>query len=104
MRSSRYSTASVLLTRGETTSLQWSSSSPGTYLANAVGPFGEVVGIETSPVAAINARKRIEANRWKNVRVVVGDAKTIEPTGMFDGLVMFAASDMYASPTQLPIS
>jgi SAM-dependent methyltransferase len=68
------------------------------YLVDAVGPLGEVVGIEISPEAAINSRRRIEANRWKNVHVVVGDARTVQLIGTFDGLVMFAAPDIYASP------
>jgi ubiquinone/menaquinone biosynthesis C-methylase UbiE len=67
------------------------------YLIAAVGPLGEVVGVEISPEAAINARKRIEANHWKNVHLVVGDARTVQLAGMFDGLVMFAAPDVYAS-------
>ncbi len=68
------------------------------YLVEAVGPMGEVVGIEISPETAINARRRIAANQWSNVHVLVGDAKTVPLTGMFDGLVMFAAPDVYASP------
>jgi SAM-dependent methyltransferase len=68
------------------------------FLADAIGPLGEVVGIEISPEAAINARRRIEANNWKNVYVVEGDAKTVKLNGTFDGLVMFAAPDIYASP------
>jgi SAM-dependent methyltransferase len=68
------------------------------HLIQAVGPLGEVVGIEISPEAAINARRRIEANHWKNADVAVGDARTIQLAGKFDGLVMFAAPDVYASP------
>jgi len=67
------------------------------YLADAVGPVGEVVGVEISPETAINAKRRIEANRWRNVAVIVGDARTVKLPGMFDGLVMFAAPDVYAS-------
>jgi ubiquinone/menaquinone biosynthesis C-methylase UbiE len=33
------------------------------YLVEAVGPSGEVVGVEISPEIAINARWRIEKNR-----------------------------------------
>jgi SAM-dependent methyltransferase len=71
------------------------------YLASAVGPLGEVVGVEISPEMAINARKRISANRWSNVSVTEGDAKTVKLTGTFDGLVAFAAPDIYASPLAL---
>jgi SAM-dependent methyltransferase len=68
------------------------------YLVDAVGSAGEVVGVEISPEIATNARRRIEANRWDNVEVVVGDARAVKLIGRFDGLVLFAAPDLYASP------
>ncbi len=71
------------------------------YLAEAVGTSGEVVGIEISPEVAINANNRIQVRRWKNVQVVQGDAKTVTLNGEFDGLVFFAAPDVYASPQAL---
>jgi demethylmenaquinone methyltransferase/2-methoxy-6-polyprenyl-1,4-benzoquinol methylase len=71
------------------------------YLVNAVGASGEVVGVEISPEITINARRRIEKNRWNNVQVVVADARTVEPRGKFDGLLMFAAADIYASSQAL---
>ena len=40
------------------------------YLVEAVGPQGQVVGVEISQQVAINARKRIEAKRWSNVQVI----------------------------------
>jgi len=71
------------------------------YLVDAVGTSGEVVGVEISPEIAINARRRIEKNRWSNVRVIEGDARTVELDGTVDGLLMFAAADIYASPQAL---
>ncbi len=71
------------------------------YLLDAVGPSGEVVGVEISPEITINARKRIEKNGWNNVRVMVADARTVELRGKFDGLLMFAAADIYASSSAL---
>ena len=71
------------------------------YLLAAVGPSGEVFGVEISPEIAINARKRIEKNGWNNVRVMVADARTVELKGKFDGLLMFAAADIYASSRAL---
>jgi SAM-dependent methyltransferase len=68
------------------------------FLTAAVGPSGEVVGVEISPEASMNAQRRIETNHWKNVRLIVGDARTVQLDGLFDGLVMFAAPDVYASP------
>ena len=71
------------------------------YLVEAVGLSGQVVGVEISPEVAINARKRIEANHWNNVQVVEGDAASVCLDGKFDGLVMFGAPDVYASPEAL---
>ncbi len=71
------------------------------YLTDAVGKTGEVVGVEISPEMATNARRRVAANGWKNISVIVGDAKSVQLTGVFDGLVMFAAPDVYASDEAL---
>ncbi len=71
------------------------------YLADAVGPSGEVVGVEISPETAINARRRIEKNGWRNVRMIVADARAVKLEGNFDGLLTFAAADIYASPQAL---
>ena len=70
-------------------------------LVDAVGPAGEVVGVEISPEIAINAKRRIEKNGWSNVRVIVADAKSVRLEGKFDGLLAFAAADIYASPESL---
>ena len=60
------------------------------YLVRAVGSSGEVVGVEISPEVTINARRRIERNKWTNVQVIEADARTVQLTGTFDGLLMFA--------------
>jgi precorrin-6B methylase 2 len=67
------------------------------YLVEAVGPSGEVVGVEISPEVSLNARRRIEANRWSNVQVVEGDAKTVQLNGAFDAMLLLGAPDAYAS-------
>jgi SAM-dependent methyltransferase len=71
------------------------------YLVDAVGRAGEVVGVEISPETAINTRKRIAKNAWNNVQVVVSAAEKAALEGEFDGLLMFAAPDVYASPQAL---
>jgi ubiquinone/menaquinone biosynthesis C-methylase UbiE len=63
------------------------------YLVDAVGPAGEVVGVEISPDVGKQARKRIEINGWTNVRVVEGNIETVALEGRFDGLVMLGAPD-----------
>ncbi|MFA6086240.1 methyltransferase domain-containing protein [Mucilaginibacter sp.] len=71
------------------------------YLVNAVGPTGEVVGVEISPDVIINAKKRIALNNWTNIIVVEAPAQTVGLTGMFNGLLMFGAPDAYASEEAL---
>jgi ubiquinone/menaquinone biosynthesis C-methylase UbiE len=71
------------------------------YLLDAVSSSGEVVGVEISPEIATNARNRIEKNQWSNVKVIQADARTVNLAGKFDGLLMFAAADIYASQPAL---
>ena len=71
------------------------------YLSYAVGQSGHVVGVEISPEIAMNARRRIEKNGWRNLQVMVAAAQDVQLTGKFDGLLMFAAADVYASAEAL---
>ncbi len=66
------------------------------FLVDAVGPSGQVVGVDISPKHSELARRRIAANHWDNVEVIVAAAQDANLTGEFDGLVMFAAPDVYA--------
>ncbi len=67
------------------------------YLVHAVGQSGQVVGVEISPEISINARRRIARNGWRNVQLIEAAAQDVHLTGPFDGLLMFAAADVYAS-------
>jgi demethylmenaquinone methyltransferase/2-methoxy-6-polyprenyl-1,4-benzoquinol methylase len=72
------------------------------YLVRAVGQSGQVVGVEISPEISINARRRIKKkNGWKNVELIEAAAQKVHLTGTFDGLLMFAAADVYASEEAL---
>jgi ubiquinone/menaquinone biosynthesis C-methylase UbiE len=71
------------------------------FLVNAVGASGKVIGIEISPQHAEIAKNRIAINRWENVEVLVSAAADAELTGVFNGLLMFAAPDVYASRTAM---
>ena len=71
------------------------------YLVQAVGSSGEVVGVEISPEISVNARKRVAKNNWKNVEVIEASAQDVKLSGVFDGLLMFAAPDVYASEDAL---
>jgi len=71
------------------------------YLRHAVGPSGEVVGVEISPEVVINARRRVARHQWSNVQVIEAAAQTVKLNGAFDGLLMFAAPDVFASQEAL---
>jgi SAM-dependent methyltransferase len=71
------------------------------YLVHAVGQSGQVVGVEISPDISINAKGRIAKNGWRNVQVIEAAAQDVHLTGPFDGLLMFAAADVYASEEAL---
>ncbi len=71
------------------------------YLRAAIGATGTIVGVEISPAVAELARRRVARNGWSNVRVEVAPAQSVQLTGQFDGLHMFAAPDVYASETAL---
>ena len=71
------------------------------YLVHAVGPSGQVVGVEISPEIAINARRRIKDNGWRNVHLIEAAAQDVRLAGTFDGLLMFAAADVYSSEEAL---
>ena len=68
------------------------------FLRDAVGVTGEVVGVEISPTVAALAERRIARHGWANVAVRVAPAQTVALDGEFDGLLMFAAPDVYGSP------
>ena len=68
-----------------------------TFLRAAVGATGEVVGVEISARVAALAERRIARHGWSNVRVVVAPAERAELPGAYDGVLMFAAPDVYAS-------
>lgn len=71
------------------------------YLIRSIGETGELIGVDISPQTIKNTNKRITKNRWQNVHVIEGDVKTVNLSGSFDGLVMFAAPDVYASEQAL---
>ena len=71
------------------------------FLVEAVGPLGEVVGVEISPEVAINARKRIAVHGWPSANVVVENTESVMLSGTFQGMVFFGAPDCYASPRAL---
>jgi ubiquinone/menaquinone biosynthesis C-methylase UbiE len=71
------------------------------FILNSIGQTGELIGVEISPATTINTRKRISKNHWKNVIIVEADARKVKLSGKFDGLLMFAAPDVFASEEAL---
>lgn len=71
------------------------------YLVRAVGSSGEVVEVEISPDMAQQARKRVENSGWSNVHVLEDAAQTVHLVGQFDGLLLFAAHEVFTSPEAL---
>jgi SAM-dependent methyltransferase len=67
------------------------------FLRAAVGARGEVIGVEISARVAALAERRIARRKWTNVRLVVAPAERVELEGVYDGALMFAAPDVYAS-------
>ncbi|MEO8619694.1 MAG: methyltransferase domain-containing protein [bacterium] len=66
-------------------------------LRAAVGARGEVIGVEISARVAALAERRIARHEWTNVHVVVAPAERATLAGVYDGVLMFAAPDVYAS-------
>jgi SAM-dependent methyltransferase len=71
------------------------------YLVDAVTESGQVIGVEISPEAVINAQQRVRKHGWTNVHVMTADALNVELEGRFDAVLMFGAPDIYASPKTL---
>jgi SAM-dependent methyltransferase len=67
------------------------------HLVHAVGAKGFVLGVDISPQSCMNARRRIESNRWDNVEIVEAAAQDVHLSGMYDSMLMFAAPDVFAS-------
>ena len=67
------------------------------YLVQAVGPSGTVVGVELSASSTAQARRRAAKNGWDNVEVLNSPAEEVHLVGTYDGLLMFAAPDIFAS-------
>jgi ubiquinone/menaquinone biosynthesis C-methylase UbiE len=71
------------------------------YLIKSIGETGEIVGVDISPQTIKNTKKRITKNNWNNIHMLEGAAQSVDLSGSFDGLLMFAAPDVYASEQAL---
>lgn len=71
-----------------------------TYLRDAVGTTGEVVGLDVTPQMLATAQQRVDRAGWSNVHLVLDDARTASfQPGSFDailGLMSFSAMPDHA--------
>jgi len=67
------------------------------FLRDAVGPTGQVVGIDLVPAMLGEARDRINRASWENVHVVRGDA-TQPPVGTVDAILSTFLVGMLDNP------
>jgi SAM-dependent methyltransferase len=63
------------------------------YLVRAVGPSGQVVGVDLSPDMIAAARARVLQRAWPNVRLIESAAQSLELIERFEALLLFAMHD-----------
>lgn len=66
-------------------------------LVRAVGPSGQVVGVDLSPDMIAAARARVQRRGWPNVRLVESSAKDLQLSERFDARFLFAMHDTLTS-------
>jgi SAM-dependent methyltransferase len=71
------------------------------YLVKVVGSTGKVIGVDISHQSCMNARRRVNSNDWKNIEIIEASADKVELSAIYDGALMFAAPDVYASESAL---
>lgn len=70
-------------------------------LRDAVGPDGEVVGIELSPDMIGLARQRVAAADWENVRLLESPIESADIPGPLDAVLFHFTHDVMRSPQAL---
>jgi demethylmenaquinone methyltransferase/2-methoxy-6-polyprenyl-1,4-benzoquinol methylase len=70
-------------------------------LCRAVGPTGEVVGVEVSPEMMAIARERVRDAGWDNVHLVRSAVETAAIAGHFDAVLFHFTHDVMRSPRAL---
>lgn len=68
-------------------------------LQAAVGPQGQVLGIEPCPQMLAQARQRVQRQGWTNVRLLQASAQTARITGKADAALFFFTHDVLRSAT-----
>jgi demethylmenaquinone methyltransferase/2-methoxy-6-polyprenyl-1,4-benzoquinol methylase len=70
-------------------------------LRHAVGPEGEVVGVDLSPEMMSLARQRVAEAGWNNVRLLESALESAELVGLFDAVLFHFTHDVMRSPPAL---
>lgn len=70
-------------------------------LRDAVGPGGQVLGIDISPGMLDRARTRVEQHGWSNVTLIESDIRDPPLDGPVDGIFSAFVVVMYADPDRL---
>ena len=70
-------------------------------LLDAVGPTGEIVGIDASPEMTALAAERARAQGWDNVTILPASAADASVDGCADAALFCAAHDVLQSPAAL---
>lgn len=68
------------------------------YLREAVGPTGTVVGVDLTRGMLDRARRLVDANGWRNVHVVQGDATRVPVAAPADGVLASFVVGMLEDP------
>lgn len=77
------------------------SGSNFTFLVDAVGPNGRVLGIEIDPFMTAKARELVLVKGWKNVSVITASAQDAVLENQYDALLMFAVQEILNSEQAL---
>jgi demethylmenaquinone methyltransferase/2-methoxy-6-polyprenyl-1,4-benzoquinol methylase len=67
-------------------------------LVKAVGPEGQVIGVDASPDMLARARGRIEARGWRTVKLVEAFAQDFQPPAPVDGVLACNVNQLICSP------
>ncbi len=67
-------------------------------LVDAVGPGGQVIGVDASPHMLARARRRVEAAGWRGVELVEAFAQDFQPPSPVDGVLAGNVNQLICSP------
>ena len=67
-------------------------------LVDAVGPEGQVIGVDASPHMLARARQRVEAAGWRNLELVEAFAQDFQPQEPVDGVLACNVNQLICSP------